>query len=112
VSGNNGYFPAFSFFCAFTNLIDEISQSSSTRRSGGLADGRKIPVISARYVNQSAEVNMNACTGYCWEHGTPDTKVAIAHPPHFDLGQKKKPGERPGLKGEERKKKIHQIMLR
>lgn len=44
--------------------------------------------------------------------GTPDTKVAIAHPPHFDLGQKKKPGERPGLKGEERKKKIHQIMLR
>ena len=55
---------------------------------------------------------MNACTGYCWEHGTPDTKVAIAHPPHFDLGQKKKPGECPGLKGEERKKKIHQIMLR
>lgn len=41
----------------------------------------------------------------------PDTKVPIAHPSPLRPRSKKKPGERPGLKGEERKK-IHQIMLR
>lgn len=31
-------------------------------KCGGLVTSRKIPVISTQYVNQSDEVNMNACS--------------------------------------------------